>query len=250
MANQNDQISVTRDRAKYRLPDEARDVLDLVNSIPASRRLPHQNEITGFLIGEPLPEKANLASWQRTMRDLLEGAPQWFLDRCLIIENAYRTLRGVRLSLRKMANIAVLPESMRHVYAEIPENKLSPAQLEEMQNKGAVFFGEESDEDIKASMAPGRVLAFPGYWVTMNIDSDGRMAFREDFSGVFLRSFAGVIADRLRICQNPNCRRLFYADRQTKVACDPVKCGPLVRQRRRRESLKTAREMKRRKSRK
>jgi len=240
MANKKQHETVTHSRARYALPEDARRVVDLVNSIPPDRVLPHEQVIYSTIESE---------DWISSFREKLAGVPQSFIDQCLGPESAYRAFRQVRLSLRKMANLAACSPADRFELEGLLEGSLLPDDRARLEEQGVVFFSDESKEDFFHKRRDG-LVGRPGYSVEMRIAKDGRVEFVEDFVGQFLRPFAGVIADRVRICGNPNCRRLFYARQDNMHGCGMVRCRDVIRQRRHRQRLKDAQDRKRKKARK
>lgn len=196
----------TKGRAKYRCPAELARLIDLVNSVPPDRELPHIQD----LLKECEGDKGRFVD---AMIEKLAGVPESFtqpsrfdnwrighgsLDLADYIASGYMHFRRLRTAVRKMAQLSGLSESNEGRAQRMVELFLSSSELS---------IAAELDID----------------------DRTGLITLRRDER---LSALIGVQADRLRECEI--CRLVFWARQDNMVACS-ARCSAANRQRRLRE---------------
>jgi hypothetical protein len=198
------QTTKTQDRAKYRCRPELERLIDLVNSIPPDRELPHIQD----LMKECEGDKARVVD---KLIEKLAGAPQSFtkadkyyelridfepIDIGDYIASRYMEFRRLRMTVREMARLAS--------YSMVDRARFQVEQ----------FFSPVEERSLYAEL---------------DIDDRGEIIVRQDG---WLEALIGVQADRLRECEI--CRRIFWAEDTRSRAC-PTRCNNALRQRKWRE---------------
>jgi hypothetical protein len=203
---------VTRDRAKHRCKPELKRLIDLVNSIPPDRKLPHLFEI--------FPENPNHRGFLSPTRDgfdrlkeLLDGVPLDFFGN-MNISDKYETFRHICKTLHELAQLATM----------------SPREREAFNNPDFVFVDPNRLPD--AWQATSRYDEMDGRsrwrWPRADIGIDPDTGLIGVMKNEWLLDLVGIEATRLRECEM--CQRIFWARQDNMVACSSS-CSNANRQR-------------------
>jgi hypothetical protein len=135
---------------------------------------------------------------------------------------------------------AKLIRSYEPLIALLPEAAQTYVRAHEVKNPGERFAaGSERYELLKTALALFRAIArrpagasdididLPAgpRWIRTRLDRENRI---RSVPSSLLAELEGVRADRLRECENQNCRQLFWARRHDKFACS-AECGNVRR---------------------
>lgn len=204
------------DRARYRCKPELKRLIDLVNSIPPDRKLPHLFEIfpsdpkhPGFLL-------KNRNGINR-LTELFDGVPLDFFGN-MDIADKYETFRYTCRKLHEMAQLATMSTSERGNF-----NK-----------PGLVYVDPNRMPDAWQATSQYDVMdGEPRWqWPRADIGIDPETGLIGVMKNEWLLDLIGVEADRLRECKI--CQRIFWAWQNNMVACNS-KCSNVNRQRTLRE---------------
>lgn len=211
-----------RDRAKYRCPDEVKKMIDLVNSIPPDRHLPHFQDV---LVDIGTDRRVEI---RRRLKELLDGVPKEFFTSRGRIAAAYIEFRMIRMVLRGLANLALVPLADRRFYMAVEHHMVeqpSDEFRERFKNVKLHHWKDYGRSDFNFGYIPFQ----PSYSVDLTIGDGGLIEKRPSSQ---MDALVGVIADRLRVCDF--CEQIFWARQDNMVACNP-RCSNANRQRLKRE---------------
>lgn len=238
-----------RDRVKYRCPEELKRLIDLVNSVPPDRKFPHQKEL---LNGEDAQAQRN------RMEELLEGVPPDFITESGLASGlaylSYRSFRLLRMALRDLANLALVPVADRPEYlkfenhyekvwrehpmlplSDTPGSECVPEKIERRIGPAPEFFEKfkefgvhfwhhfsPHDGDDTGAFVPVR----PAYRVFLSLAEDNKVQAQTADYG--LHHLVGIDISRLRVCED--CLRLYWAKQKKSRTCS-LQCGNRLRRR-------------------
>lgn len=213
----------TRDRAKHRCPDQLEELLEIVNSIPPDRVLPHIEEL-----------KSQAGDDEQKLRAMIKEKMQGKSPKLLLPPGDTRDLetysffRFMRLTVRDLANRALLPRDAEFEY-QVSLDK--PQQRARFARRFNIVDWEEGDpRDYETWPNSTRVPSF-----TVFIYIDAGSGLTNPLRNHWLEALVGIEAKRLRICDF--CRRVFWARQDNMHACSS-RCSTANRQRLLREKRK------------
>ena len=205
-----------RDRSQYRCPENLKRLIELVNSIPPDRKLPHIREVLEES-GEDEQRAVAL------IKEKLNGVPEDFFKNAYIyLDDSYSYFRLLRKAVHDLAQMGGLPRALRSVYMRCAVRD-DPNWPEEITSRiGDPPWREVSPYDDKH---PWDAWQWPKLSTTVTLDATGMIvAIGDDY----IKALIGVQVDRLRECGI--CHRIFWAKQNNMVACNP-RCSAANRQR-------------------
>jgi hypothetical protein len=243
-----------RNRARYRCPDGLRMLIDLEQSIPPDRQFPHYQQLL-LVCNNDRKLVVN------EMKKRLEGISQDYYPGRLAPYKEYIVFREIRMGLRDLANLALVPTEIRnHFISELwefsednkseyidtdtgqiladPDHEKRRLEFRaKYEQIGVRFWNHHTEYDL-----PVGVFMEPPYSGNLEIFEDNRIHARLPKYG--LHHLIGVDVSRLRVCEV--CDHIFWAKQENSFACG-TKCSGTRRQRKLRENLKNLDEARKRK---